>query len=94
MSAKELRAILYQMRSHIGSSPEAHKRLDRALDLLAQMHPAKYAITGRPVTFGDWTDGYPPHEPPGRYYTFDDDPNTKHWISSRAMPIRCEEIDQ
>lgn len=56
--------------------------------------PKKYAVNGRPITLGEFYDGHGPDDPPGRYYTYDDQPNVSHWMPSRAMPIRMKEIKQ
>lgn len=94
MSAKKLREHLLEMRHHIGSNPAAHRCLDDALLVLAKMHPAKYEVNGRPITFGDWFEGHGPDDPSGRYYTYDDEPGVTHWMSVRSIPIRCKEIEQ
>jgi hypothetical protein len=54
----------------------------------------KYQCNGRPVTIGEPYEGHGPDDPSGWYYTFDDEPHKRHWISTAAMVVRFEPVEE
>jgi hypothetical protein len=58
---------------------------------VASDHPlfgATFYHGRRRLTIGNAYVGHGPDDPSGYDYTFDDQPNVTHWISTGALPIR------
>jgi hypothetical protein len=88
--SRRLRNLLVQIQ--VMGNANAYSLAEEALNILAVMHPIKYAVNDRPITLGEYYAGNGSEDPPGRYYTYDDDPKVVHWMSTGAMVVRCKEI--